>query len=376
MQTLIEPSQAAHLLLAGERILDVRAPIEFRRNSCPETINLPILEDDERHAIGICYRHQGQDAAIQLGERLVSGDIRDSRIAAWRDASMHGRVTALMCARGGLRSQIAQRWLASAGVTLPRVAGGYKLLRQYLMARSDTIAASMRPIVICGMTGVGKTILLQHPCLSRAAVDLEAAARHCGSGFGGLYGTQPSQANFENHVALELMRKHRFGPGVLLLEDESRAVGQVRIPEILFAAMCDAERVVVVASTADRIRLLRDQYVSSQVCSSESIAPGGSLERYLFDSLGKISRRLGGARTDECGELMKEALREQRRTGRVELHDRWILRLLEYYYDPMYLRGIEAKNSQISFRGNAAEVVEFLSFRLSRARELSVTAGV
>ncbi len=55
------------LLLADTPLIDVRAPIEFEQGAMPGAINLPLMMDDERAAVGTCYKRQGADAALALG---------------------------------------------------------------------------------------------------------------------------------------------------------------------------------------------------------------------------------------------------------------------------------------------------------------------
>lgn len=361
MSDEINPPEVVTALLSGHCLLDVRSPGEFCHMEAPGFLNLPLLTNEERRDVGICYRHQGQEAAIALGEQLVSGAVRSARIEAWVTASRTQRVSAVMCARGGLRSQIAQRWIREAGVSLPRVSGGYKQLRQYLLSSIDSIADRLVPLIVCGSTGVGKTLVLNAPELAPHAIDLERAAEHCGSGFGDLFGAQPSQATFENRIALELCRLDRRGSGICLLEDESRAIGSVRIPPALFSRIGSGKRVVIRAPIEERIALIRLQYVEAQVSGRDSLNVDGSLERYLFNSLRKIERRLGGARAAQYHAMMTEALRRQREDGDPRGHDVWIRALLETYYDPMYERALQAVRNLICFEGTAEEVRSYLA---------------
>ena len=54
-------------------MMDVRAPVEFAKGAFPGVVNLPLMNDAERQAVGTCYKQQGQQAAIELGHRLVAG---------------------------------------------------------------------------------------------------------------------------------------------------------------------------------------------------------------------------------------------------------------------------------------------------------------
>ncbi len=55
------------LLIADTPIIDVRAPVEFEQGAMPAAINLPLMNNDERAAVGTCYKQKGSDAALALG---------------------------------------------------------------------------------------------------------------------------------------------------------------------------------------------------------------------------------------------------------------------------------------------------------------------
>ena len=109
------------MLREGFPLIDLRAPAEFALGAFPGAVNLPLLTDAERAAVGTRYKRCGQQAAIALGEELVSGAVRDARIEAWRGFITAHPTTLLYCWRGGLRSQIAQEWLRDVGVDVSRV---------------------------------------------------------------------------------------------------------------------------------------------------------------------------------------------------------------------------------------------------------------
>ena len=67
-------------LLQGEPFLDVRAPIEFADGALPGAVNRPLLDDNERHQVGLCYKQQGPSAALDLGHHLVSGEVKAARV--------------------------------------------------------------------------------------------------------------------------------------------------------------------------------------------------------------------------------------------------------------------------------------------------------
>jgi tRNA 2-selenouridine synthase len=101
----------AGLLAAGTPFLDVRAPAEFATGTVPGAVNLPLLDDAERRQIGLTYKSAGHDAAVALGHRLVSGDVRRLRVQRWMSFAETYPNAWIFCWRGGQRSQIAQQWL-------------------------------------------------------------------------------------------------------------------------------------------------------------------------------------------------------------------------------------------------------------------------
>jgi len=68
------------ILASDTPLIDVRAPIEFAQGAMPAALNLPLMNDDERAAVGTCYKRQGPEAALALGHSLVNGETREARI--------------------------------------------------------------------------------------------------------------------------------------------------------------------------------------------------------------------------------------------------------------------------------------------------------
>ena len=69
-------SVAASIALSKRKqtFLDIRSPTEFNKGAFPNAINLPLLTDQERKDVGICYKKSGQEAAILLGDNSVTFD--------------------------------------------------------------------------------------------------------------------------------------------------------------------------------------------------------------------------------------------------------------------------------------------------------------
>lgn len=357
------------LFLSGVPLLDVRAPVEFDRGAFPTAVNIPLMNDQEREQVGLRYKEEGQQAAIALGTRLVSGDIKRGRIQAWADFARANPQGYLYCFRGGLRSQITQQWLKEeAGIDYPRVAGGYKAMRTYLADAIRAAAALPGHLILGGLTGSGKTDVLRDV---DNAVDLERHANHRGSGFGKRVTPQPSQIDFEHRVAIDLLHKQARGWQTVVLEDESRLIGVNALPLELLQTIQTAPLVWLDAGLDERIeRILREYVVDLRAEFAARHADAGDVlfAQRLQDSLTAISRRLGGERYARLMTLMRAALARQLETGDCDAHRAWIRVLLAEYYDPMYARHQQEKAGRIVFRGDAGAVAGYLREQAARNR--------
>ncbi len=353
----------AALLCRDTPMLDVRAPVEFAQGAFPQARNLPLLDDHERELVGTCYKQEGHDAAVELGARLVSGELRDARIAAWLAFLKEHPGGVLYCFRGGLRSQIAQRWLhEEAGLLVPRLKGGYKALRRFLIDQTGVLARQIEPLIICGRTGSGKTLLLKELDF---AIDLEGLANHRGSSFGRRVSPQPTQIDFENRVAVALLKFQRHGVRSIALEDESPNIGSVHIPHALYERMREAPGVVLETPIEQRVEITLKEYISDMLAQFSEHAgthDGGfaALTEYLHNSLYRVRRRLGGQAYQEVQALLDDALAEQAKTGRTELHRRWLQRMLVDYYDPMYDYQRQKRARPVSARGDFTHLLHWL----------------
>lgn len=340
---------------AALQLVDVRAPVEVGRCQIPSAVNLPILTDDERHAVGTCYRQHGQEAAIRLGVELT-GPHREARVASWRSAVRAADgPSAFVCWRGGQRSRLAQEWLADGDV--PRVAGGTKAVRRFLLERLEQHVVASEVVVISGLTGCGKTELL-HALANSAprdvlALDLEGLANHRGSAFGGMPDGQPSQQTFENRLGATVQLA---APRLILLEDEARNVGRLELPVYVWTKTKQSPVVMLEATHEERVARIAREYVFEP-----TLTQGRDLVREgLRDNLKKLAKRLGGLRYEQCLEALSYADHDER-WQTVEAHEPWIAPLLTDYYDRFYGRAIERLARPVAFRGCAQEVLEWFA---------------
>lgn len=350
-------------------LIDVRAPTEYGRGAIPGSLNLPILTDRERHEVGLRYRQAGQESAIALGERLTAGPRRDARVAGWQRQLTAYPEAALYCWRGGLRSQRAAQWLAEGGVSLRPVPGGYQALRRTAMDILQTYLAGVAPAVLAGRTGVGKTVVLNQTPLS---IDLEGLARHRGSAFGARATPQPAPASFENALAAQcLSHARRTGPAgrgraLLLLEDESRTIGRVALPELWYECMQQAPVVVLTATLEERVAHIVREYVEEPLATGTRV---DELRNRYLDAIGRIRKRLGGQRSAQLQQAIRAGFERNEHHG-------WVEQLLTGYYDPMYDYQLTRKETRVCFSGTASEIARWLESASLDPRLLQLRDGI
>lgn len=352
---LPEVSDYRRLFLEDVPLLDVRAPVEFLQGAFPHTENHPLINDAEREEIGTLYKHLGQDAAVDRGHELVHGQTKAQRVAKWHQFAQQHPNGVLYCFRGGMRSKISQQWLAeSLGAPYPRVKGGYKALRRFLIDETERLVTQIRPLVIGGRTGVGKTLFLK---TLPHTLDLEGLAWHRGSAFGRHATPQPSQIDFENQVAITLIKHEATGNAPLVFEDESRNVGSRSVPPALYAELEKAPLLLLDADIDTRIQYTRQEYISEALAEYQALH-GEALgfehwANYLVDSMDRIRKRLGGERHQQLRKQLIDGIALQKSTGDLSGHNDWIRSLLADYYDPMYDYQIAKKQNRVVIRGDA-----------------------
>ena len=362
MKNQVQHTDLLSLFLNDTPMLDVRAPIEYQQGAFPHTQNTAILNNDEREAIGIKYKKAGQDEAVALGAELVQGDIKEQRVAQWQafiEKQPHG---VLYCFRGGMRSQITQMWIKEkTGVEYPRVAGGYKAMRHFLIDAIERLASSFKLVVLGGRTGSGKTRLLKQ---LENSIDLEGLANHRGSAFGPTATPQPTQINFENQLAIEMLKHEAKGRKIIVVEDEGRNVGSLHLPIPLYEAMQVSTIVFMEVDDNERIEVSTCEYINDiqqemqKLYQKEDVFD--ELQEHLVNSLSKLQKRLGGVRYKDLNKKLLYALDQHQKIGDRSHYSEVIQPLLVDYYDPMYDYQISKKQQRIIHRGDRENVLRYL----------------
>jgi tRNA 2-selenouridine synthase len=345
------------LFLRDTPLMDTRAPAEFARGSFPTASNLPLMSDEERQQVGICYKESGQAAAIELGHSLVTGQTRERRLEAWCRFARDNPRGYVYCFRGGLRSTTVRQWMREAGTDYPLVEGGYKAMRRFLLENLEQRVATGGFVLVAGKTGSGKTRVIE--AVPRA-VNLEALAHHRGSSFGRLLEPQPSQIDFENALSIVLLRRFHDTSTPVLIEDEGKLIGRIGLPDSLRQKMQVSPLLVVEESLASRVEVILDDYVRDLgERYRRQYAEQGPLhhEQHLREGLARIQRRLGGHLHQDIDARIEAAFETKDPGLANDLHRGWIEILLSGYYDPMYDYQMRNREGAVLGGGSRDEII-------------------
>ncbi len=303
-------------------VIDVRSPSEFERGHMPGAFNLPLFSNEERSVVGTLYLQKGSSEAMLKGLELIGPKLKEFAAAALNISS--GREVLLHCWRGGMRSNSMAWLLNTAGVKTCILDGGYKSYRRYV---HDFFSGSLNLVVIGGMTGSGKTEVIEAlESMGKQVIHLERLANHRGSVFGGIgLPAQPTTEQFENNL-FDLLR-HINTTDPVYVEDESLAIGHVFIPKPFYEQLIVARTFNLVVPRERRIRQLVSAYA------------GGSKEM-LVSGVHRIEKRLGL----KNAALAIEFIQKGNMTQAVDT--------ILHYYDKIYMRSMVLRKSREVFELN------------------------
>ena len=297
------------------RIIDVRSPGEFARDRIPGAVNLPVLSDAERAEVGTLYVQGSRFAARRVGAALVARNV-SAHLETWfAPFPEHARFL-LYCWRGGQRSRAMATILHAVGWNVTVISGGYKGYRAHVRESLQTAASRMQCRLLSGLTGSGKTRLLQTMAAQGMQVlDLETIGAHRGSLLGDEPGLeQPSQKYFES---LLLERIEKFDPArPVWIEAESKRLGRLWLPEALWESMQRAPVHEMEVPAVERASFLLREYPHF-TADPEA----------LMARLETLREPCGGKRLAEWA--------EQIRSG--DWHG-FVCSILRHHYDPVYIR--------------------------------------
>ena len=304
-------------LAATIPVADVRSPSEFRTGHIPGAFNIPLFDDREREIVGTIYKKDGRRNAVLKGLQLTG----PSMVTKLEEAQKLAKMNKLLvyCWRGGMRSE-AMAWLFSLGdIEIQILEGGYKSYRNHIL---EKLSEKRKFIVLGGLTGSGKTEILKYmKNIGHQVIDLEGIANHKGSAFGSLgQSPQPSSEHFANLLFEELEKCDTNK--VIWLEDESKNIGSVFLPDKFFLNLRESQVIGLIMDVKTRMPRLLKEY---SLYSKEE----------LISSINRIAKRLGGDNT-------REAIREVE-----ESNYSVAIEITLNYYDKAYMYGLKKRPEEL-----------------------------
>ena len=292
--------------------VDLRSPKEFNEDHLPNAVNIPLLNDEERHLVGTVYKKDGSTVAKEIGLELVAPKL--PLIVKKIKQLDNQNPVVIYCWRGGLRSRSLTQVLNLMGVSTYRLTGGYKAFRKHVY---DFFQKKLpyKLVVLHGLTGTGKTdIILELQKLGKPAIDLEGLANNRGSVFGSVgLGPQYSQKKFETRL-FQVCKSIQKGSFVVV-EGESKRLGRNFIPDSFFEAMNNGINVLVHDNLERRITRIVDEYKEDSQENTDAI----------LHSISCLKKRLGKKVISNLSEMLL--------AGNVHSVVEY---LLINYYDPLY----------------------------------------
>ena len=243
-----------------DAIIDVRSPAEFALDHIPGAVNYPVLSNEERITIGTLYKQESPFAAKKLGAALVSKNIANHLENHFLDLPREWRPL-IYCWRGGERSGAFTHILNRIGWKAKQLEGGYQGFRRTVIDDLEKAADQFSFQVICGMTGSGKTKVLQEiGTLGAQILDLEGLAVHRGSVLGNEPNIeQPTQKAFETALWNALRALDPSKP--IYVESESKKVGGLHVPDALMDKIRNGACIELRSSMQTRVSwLIREYY--------------------------------------------------------------------------------------------------------------------
>ena len=313
-------------------LIDVRSPDEYYKGNLPNSINIPLFDNEERSKIGIIYKDYGKEKAVNKGLEFVANKIEnliENFIEALNfyksnniTSKLEEPIMKIYCARGGMRSFSISWLLERYNLRNVTLKGGYKSYRKWTL---DSFNKDFELVVIGGKTGTGKTKLLNEIKLNNGQIlDLEGIACHKGSLLGkDLNNNQPSQKLFES-LLYDALKNINLRKNIYL-EAESSKIGNLHIPQPLWKKMLSSKKINIETTFESRVKFLLNDYKYAQ------------LDNNFFKPLiNGLKRRLSKKIIADWKQHIKNKDWKQLTES-----------LLTNHYDPAYISNYEKKNQKI-----------------------------
>ncbi|MBM7854467.1 tRNA 2-selenouridine synthase [Desulfohalotomaculum tongense] len=293
--------------------IDLRSENEYAEDRIPGAINVPLFNNEERARIGTVYKQVSVEEAKKLGLEIAGSKL--SKLYQQIKEYSKGKILIVYCWRGGMRSQFVASVLSSMGLPVRRIVGGYKAYRKQVYSYLYNVELPHNAVVLHGLTGVGKTHILERlEAMGAPVLDLENLAANRGSVYGKInMPPSPSQKLFETKLAEKLKSFEKVN--YFFVECESRRLGRLYVPPAVYKKINTGCRVLLYASLSTRVKRIIADYTGGE---NKNI-------RELQESTAKLAKYLGKNKVEELNQML-----EQQEFEAVFTY------LLTKYYDPLY----------------------------------------
>jgi len=123
-------------------LIDVRSPSEYYKGHLPNSINIPLFDNEERSIIGTIYKKEGRKKAVIEGLKFFEKkmelllDNLFMNIDSYKNISENNNkdfFIRIYCSRGGMRSQSIAWLLEKFKLNSVTLDGGYKTYRRWVL---------------------------------------------------------------------------------------------------------------------------------------------------------------------------------------------------------------------------------------------------
>jgi len=301
--------------------VDARSELEFENDSLPDSINFPILNNEERHQVGFLYKNVSKKAAFYLAQEFADSKI-DKIQEFTKQLAKSNLPVFVYCLRGGKRSSALVHYLKKFNLNAKKIVGGYKAYRNKVYSQFYLQPDNLRFVVLTGLTGCGKTQIIEEFNEIYPVFDIEKAASHASSLFGKIrYKNKLSkdittQTAFENALFTQLIQPVKYPDFPYLTEGESKRINKFAIPKKLFDKLVTSPAIKITASIETRVKRITNEYFTNE----------GAKEVYNIVESSNFLHKI-------LGKKKKEYLLNLIETKRYEEFSEWFL---INYYDKRY----------------------------------------
>jgi tRNA 2-selenouridine synthase len=297
--------------------VDVRSEDEFEEDHLPGAINFPILNNSERDEVGFLYKQVSPQAALFLA--LKTADVKADKISSFC-AGLNTKEIFVYCWRGGGRSSAACHYFSQYGIKCIKIREGYKAYRHQIYHLFYEDPSSLNFVVLSGLTGCGKTQIIENMAGKAPVFDIEKAAGHASSLFGHIRfevktdDIPANQLQFENRLFEQIISSQRSAVP-FITESESKRISKFNIPDKLYERLLDSPVIEVKSDMKKRVERIRAEYFSEGIERAYQ-----TVERSEF-----LKKVLGHEKIAELLDMLK--------AEKIDAFCEWFLK---EYYDKRY----------------------------------------